>query len=77
MDQLNFDQLQASAGTGGDLTNSKSLASLSGTSDTYSYESEMNRQDIATGGPIVARESVFKYQMAVKEDQYTLITDFR
>ena len=46
------------------MTSSKSLTSL-GDSD------DMNRQEIASGAvaPIVARESVFKYQMALKEEQ--------
>ena len=49
------------------LTNSTSMTSLGEASNF----SEMNRQDIASGGvaPIAARETVFKYQMALKEEQ--------
>eukprot|EP00095_Tigriopus_kingsejongensis_P009757 maker-scaffold422_size175911-snap-gene-0.33 protein:Tk09757 transcript:maker-scaffold422_size175911-snap-gene-0.33-mRNA-1 annotation:"type ii inositol- -trisphosphate 5-phosphatase" len=38
-----------------------------------SPEPSLNRQEIALGGaaPIAARESVVKYQMALKEDQFT------
>ncbi len=46
--------------------------------DEDSPESSLNRQDIAMGGaaPIAARESVVKYQMALKEDQYTSVKTF-
>ena len=59
MDMLAIDQPSS-------MTSSKSLTSL-GDSD------DMNRQEIASGAvaPIVARESVFKYQMALKEEQVT------
>ena len=41
-------------------------------------DSAINRQDIAMGGmtPIAARESVVKYQMSTKEDQFTEIQHF-
>ena len=43
-----------------------------------SPDTSLNRQDIATGGmtPIAARESVVKYQMSTKEDQFTEIQHF-
>ena len=42
-------------------------------------DATINRQDIAMGGmtPIAARESVVKYQMSTKEDQFTEIQHFR
>ena len=41
-------------------------------------DTSLNRQDIAMGGmtPIAARESVVKYQMSTKEDQFTEIQTF-
>ena len=61
MDMLAMDQPTSM------LSSSKSLTSLG---DSANAE-DMNRQDIASGAvaPIVARESVFKYQMALKEEQ--------
>jgi len=68
MDMLAMDQPTSM------LSSSKSLTSLG---DSANAE-DMNRQDIASGAvaPIVARESVFKYQMALKEEQYTEIQQF-
>ena len=42
-------------------------------------DTSINRQDIAMGGmtPIAARESVVKYQMSTKEDQFTEIQHFK
>ena len=42
-------------------------------------DATINRQDIAMGEitPIAARESVVKYQMSTKEDQFTEIQHFR
>jgi phosphatidylinositol-bisphosphatase len=41
-------------------------------------DSAINRQDIAMGGmtPIAARESVVRYQMSTKEEQFTEIQHF-
>lgn len=51
--------------------------SISQTSLGDSPESSLNRQDIAMGlTPIAARESVVKYQMALKEEQFTEIQHF-
>ena len=56
-------------GAGGGLSTSKSSTSFG--EEASIAESDMNRQDIASGGvaPIVARESVFKYHMAKKEKE--------
>ena len=42
-------------------------------------DAPINRQDIALGGmtPIAARESVVRYQMSTKEDQFTEIQNFK
>ena len=60
MDMLGLDQPSS-------LSSSKSLTSLGDSANV----DETSRQDIASGAvaPIVARESVFKYQMALKEEQ--------
>jgi hypothetical protein len=62
MDLLGLDQPS--------LRSTTSMTSLGEISISGMESSEMNLQDIATGGvaPIAARESVFKYQMALKED---------
>ena len=43
-----------------------------------SLEASLNMRDIAMGGvtPIAARESVVKYQMSMKEEQFTEIQHF-
>ena len=65
MDQLELSQQQQQGGTA--LSTSKSLTSFG--EETFATDSDMNRQDIASGGvaPIVARESVFKYHMSKKD----------
>ena len=46
--------------------------------DSDSPETSLNRQDIAMGvSPIAARESVVKYQMALKEDQFVEVKHFK
>lgn len=52
---------------------SSALIDLDGDGDDHSHETSLNRQEIALGGatPIAARESVVKYQMALKEEQFT------
>ena len=71
MEQLGFAEQQqlGSGGEGAALSTSKSLTSFE--EETSIVDSDMNRQDIASGGiaPIVARESVFKYHMAKKEKE--------
>ena len=64
MDMLAMDQPTSM------LSSSKSLTSLG---DSANAE-DMIRQDIASGAVarIVARESVFKYQMALKEEQVNI-----
>lgn len=60
MDLLGLDQQT--------MTSSSSMTSIGESSES----GDLNRQDIgmgASGGPIAARESVFRYQMALKEDQ--------
>ena len=59
-----MEQLGLSQEGGAALSTSKSLTSFG--EETFGSDSDMNRQDIASGGvaPIVARESVFKYHMS-------------
>ena len=64
-----MEQLGLSQEGGAALSTSKSLTSFG--EETFGSDSDMNRQDIASGGvaPIVARESVFKYHMSKKEKE--------
>ncbi len=66
----------ASASSVSPALSASELGSASGAmaaANDDSPESSLDRQDIATGGaaPIAARESVVKYQMALKEELYT------
>lgn len=55
-----------------------SMTSLGGHSDNQeSPDASLNRQEIAMGvSPIAARESIVKYQMSMKEEQFTEIQYF-
>ena len=71
-----MEQLGLSQEGGAALSTSKSLTSFG--EETFGSDSDMNRQDIASGGvaPIVARESVFKYHMSKKEKEVCPILDW-
>ncbi len=54
-----------------------SVTDAAAAADDESPESSLNRQDIAMGvTPIAARESVVKYQMSMKEEQFTHLETF-
>ena len=61
--------LEEPSTVGASMVSSSSMSSLG--EQSSSNPSEMNRKDIASGGvaPLAARESVFRYQMTLKEDQ--------
>lgn len=85
-DVLDFDPLSISEKKGSEKdqdnplsgATDSALASAQEPEDSSdSPESSLNRQEIAMGvSPIAARESVVKYQMALKEDQFTRIQTF-
>lgn len=75
MDSLGLEEQSASAiGAASSMVSSSSMSSLG----EQSNPNEMNRKDIASGGvaPLAARESVFRYQMTLKEEQFTELQHF-
>ena len=72
MDSLGLEEQSASAiGAASLMVSSSSMSSLG----EQSNPNEMNRKDIASGGvaPLAARESVFRYQMTLKEEQVSFV----
>ena len=71
MDSLGLEEQSASAIGASSMVSSSSMSSLG----EQSNPNEMNRKDIASGGvaPLAARESVFRYQMTLKEEQVSFV----